>query len=76
MTNEHDRKLKDLELLQGKWELSDEFNSAFEDLSLDREFWGDPERCKLAKHLIFKQGEFLGRELGREALRMDGPGNN
>ena len=76
MTNEHDRKLKDLELLRSNLATVDDFNEVFADLSLDREFWSDPERCKLAKHLIFKQGEFLGRELGREALRMDGPGNN
>ena len=72
----YDQKLKDLELLQGDLQTADDFAEVFEDLSLDREFWTDPQRCAVAKHLMFRQGEFLGGELGKEALKMEGPGNH
>ena len=79
MMNEHDQKLKDLELTQGNAETMDDFNEIFADLSLDREFWTDPQRCKVAKHLMFRQGKFLGKAYGRErfqAMKGQGAGDN
>ena len=76
MTNEHDRKLRDLELLRSNLATADDFNEVFEDLCHDKEFMRDPDRCSIMRKLMFEQGEFLGREAGKEALRMDGPGNN
>ena len=77
MMNAHEQKLRDLELTQGNAETMDDFNEIFEGVHLDKEFWKDTDRCRLAKKLIHEQVKYMAKHAGRERFQaMDGPGNH